>query len=255
MNTCTNPNCKKLFTVKAGSYGKYCSLSCGTSHRNYVKKEKQLQNYSLMPKLCQQCNTPIPYEKRNNKFCSNSCAGQYTNARKDFSLIQTGPKVGTVKGQKKSAPRTKICVICSNNHTKKSQTCSNECKCKLLSLNMRFAIANGHNPNNNRGRGRRSYLEKSFNQWLTDNYPNLLYYQEYSFKRLDTIKTYFADFYFPSLQLIIELDGTQHNSTQEYDKERDQYIELTYGVTILRISHKEYRQKTKIDLVKSLLQN
>ena len=47
---------------------------------------------------------------------------------------------------------------------------------------------------------------------------------EQPFPRLDIIKTYFGDFYFPSLYLLIELDGTQHLKTIEYDIERDNYL-------------------------------
>ena len=67
------------------------------------------------------------------------------------------------------------------------------------------------------------------------------------------IKTYFADFYFPDKKLIIELDGTQHSQTIEYDYDRDKYITDTYGVSILRISHREYKNNLKTELVKTLL--
>jgi len=66
-------------------------------------------------------------------------------------------------------------------------------------------------------------------------------------------KTYFADFYFPDKKLIIELDGTQHNKTVAYDTERDSYINKTYDITIIRISYKEYQQKSRISEIKNLL--
>lgn len=66
---------------------------------------------------------------------------------------------------------------------------------------------------------------------------------------------YFADFYFPTLDLIIELDGTQHNtkSAKEYDRERDHYISTNYSIQIVRISHKEYVSKQRVSEIGALL--
>lgn len=51
----------------------------------------------------------------------------------------------------------------------------------------------------------------------------------------------------------IELDGTQHLKTTKQDKERDDFMLTENEITIYRISHKDYQAKTKIDLVKKLL--
>ncbi len=289
MNTKVCPHCSvQIPIVNSNSFNNHTRWCVSTGERGtkkfllfcscieckqVVTKQNINSHYAKhfvvkLPKLCPWCGNE---HLKEGKFCNNSCAASYTNRKKDYSLIKTGPKPNPrtksnkekrhqpkiLKDKDTQAPYTKlnVCVICNKYHAKKSQTCSGECKSDLLSRRIKNSIANGYDPNTNRGRGKRSYLEESFNQWLKDNYPNLLYFQEYSFRRLDTIKTYFADFYFPSLQLIIELDGSQHTATQEYDRERDQYIESTYGLTILRITHKEYKQKTKLDLVNSLLQN
>ena len=63
----------------------------------------------------------------------------------------------------------------------------------------------------------------------------------------------FASFYFEDLKLSIELDGTQHNKTLEYDATRDANILFEHGVYIYRISHKEYKSGIKIDEVRNLL--
>lgn len=72
-------HCSNLFIVKAGCYGKFCSLSCGTSFRNKIKLEKVTANYNLNPVRCGCCQTIIEYTKRKNKYCSNSCASKITN--------------------------------------------------------------------------------------------------------------------------------------------------------------------------------
>jgi very-short-patch-repair endonuclease len=144
-------------------------------------------------------------------------------------------------------------VICNKIHPRSGKTCSDICYKALLSTSIKHAISNGFDPKKNRGRGKKSYLETSFEEWLNKNFPNIGYIPEYPVKRQDMLKTYFGDFYFPSKNLIIELDGTQHNDTTEYDQERDTYITQTYGITIFRISHKEYVGKTKLDKVIQLL--
>jgi hypothetical protein len=135
MNYCTNPNCNKLFTPCPGSFGKYCCLSCGTAHRNFLTRQRKTIEYNESPRLCLQCSTPLLYDKRQNQFCSSSCGATYTNARKDFTTFKTGPKKGTKKP--KLLTRIKPCVICKKYHPKKGSTCSTGCLSKLVSLNTR----------------------------------------------------------------------------------------------------------------------
>jgi hypothetical protein len=46
-------------------------------------------DYNKNPKLCKQCDTAIPYEKRKtNKFCSSSCSATYSNTRRRLRPIR-----------------------------------------------------------------------------------------------------------------------------------------------------------------------
>lgn len=185
-----------------------------------------------------------------NKFCSRSCAAIKSNSLKDFTKFKSGPQ----KGTQKKALYTKIsqCPICGKWHPFRN-TCSLDCKRILTSNSIKLAIQNGYGPGGNRGRGKSSYLESSFEFWLSTNFPDLVFIREYAFKRSDVRKTYFADFYFPSLKLVIELDGSQHQFTKKYDSERDSFIKSQYGVEVVRISHNEYKRKTRIQEIWSLL--
>ncbi len=58
------------------------------------------------------------------------------------------------------------------------------------------------------------------------------------FRRQHGIGPYIADFYCKEKNLIIELDGSGHLETKEYDKERDGYVE-TLGVKVLRFWNSE----------------
>lgn len=79
MKTSTCQHCSTLFTVTPGSYGKFCSLSCGTTFRNKINLEKAEAKYKLTPTRCKCCDSTLSYEKRKNKFCSNSCSSKITN--------------------------------------------------------------------------------------------------------------------------------------------------------------------------------
>jgi hypothetical protein len=80
MKTSICQHCSKLFNVTPGSYGKFCSLSCGTTFRNKINLEKSETKYKLNPVKCKCCQTEIDYEKRKNKYCSISCASKITNS-------------------------------------------------------------------------------------------------------------------------------------------------------------------------------
>jgi very-short-patch-repair endonuclease len=217
-------------------------------------------------------HTPKPYRgdcvvcgkevsKNSTKYCSRSCGAIASNAIKDRTKFKPGPPkiIGTRRRdsqyiKKVKPPFTKVnqCPVCGKWHTK-SNTCSVACKSVLLSNAMKERISKGYNPNANRGRSKQSYLERSFGEWLDANLPNVQYIQEHPFRRRDITKTYFADFYFPSIALIIELDGTQHKYTTEYDAERDRIILDQYGVRVIRITHAEYMSKTRVKEIWSLL--
>lgn len=140
MSNCTNPNCNKVFTPTVGSYGKYCSLSCGTTHRNFLTKQRKTKEYTASPRLCLQCSIPLSYDKRRNKFCSSSCGAIYTNARKDYSKITTGPKKKPKSSNKiynKKILPVKNCVVCNQTHSSHGKTCSMPCKRKYLSIRVR----------------------------------------------------------------------------------------------------------------------
>jgi len=94
-------------------------------------------------------------------------------------------------------------------------------------------------------------MEKSFEDWLIAHSIN--FETEIHFKNHKLNKHYFADFVFHDLKLIIELDGSQHLKTVEKDRIRDEYITSEYGFTVVRITHREYQNKSKLSLICNLL--
>ncbi len=69
------------------------------------------------------------------------------------------------------------------------------------------------------------------------------------FLRQHSIGPYIADFYCPQNKLIIEIDGSQHTENQEYDYERNRYLEAQ-GYIILRFWNNEVSSNVLNVLVK-----
>ena len=68
-------------------------------------------------------------------------------------------------------------------------------------------------------------------------------FHKIDFDRQRIIGNYIVDFYVKTLGLIVEIDGSSHNNKQEYDANRQAYLE-SYGLKVYRI--------TDIDVKKNL---
>lgn len=207
--------------------------------------DKHLEAPKEPKNKCLQCET-LTY----TKFCSHSCSATYYNARKDYTKIKTGPKKGSKPKNYIPWTRVRPCIVCGKFHTGSGKSCSRTCMSVLLSNSAISRIKNGWNPNEHRVRSKPSYLEKSFETWLNENnFTN--YIKNKTIKCLS--KWYFADFYFPAHNIIIELDGKQHKDTIEYDLQRDNMILKHHNLYTVRISYEEYFRKVKIGQIKTIL--
>ena len=56
------------------------------------------------------------------------------------------------------------------------------------------------------------------------------------FRRQHPIEPYIVDFYCAQVKLILELDGESHDGRQEYDSNREHYLE-SMGLRVLRIAN------------------
>lgn len=45
----------------------------------HIKRQLRIDAYMKDPTRCKNCNEPLPYEKKRNKFCNNSCAASFNN--------------------------------------------------------------------------------------------------------------------------------------------------------------------------------
>ncbi|MEY8020924.1 endonuclease domain-containing protein [Muriicola sp. SD30] len=58
------------------------------------------------------------------------------------------------------------------------------------------------------------------------------------FRRQHPFKDYILDFYCHKAKLVIEIDGHQHKSNQQYDKDRTEIIE-SYGLKVIRFQNSD----------------
>jgi len=238
-------------------------LAGGLLGSTIVKQEAiKVQNrYLSSPNNCKQCNIQLSYSQRHNKFCSLSCSATFHNEnRKGVALSpeikqKISKSVKHANENKPSYSKISFCCICEKVIPHKIvKTCSSECKSKLLSKNMIERIKKYKRSNYRRDK--QSYLEKSFEDWLSTNDISLIYKAEYTFRNHITKKWYFVDFYFPEINLIVELDGKQHESFKhkEKDRLRDEYLKTYLNIDVFRISYNEYKLGSKIEKLLELFQ-
>jgi very-short-patch-repair endonuclease len=79
-----------------------------------------------------------------------------------------------------------------------------------------------------------TFAEKVFWHCVRDNGLGM------KFRRQVGVGAYIADFYVPKARLVIELDGSIHDSedAQAYDRERDTYM-MSLGLKVLRFSNED----------------
>lgn len=65
-----------------------------------------------------------------------------------------------------------------------------------------------------------------------------LRYLKPNFHRQRIIGNYIVDFYCPKLNLVVEIDGSQHNLDKEYDDKRTEYLE-SLGFSVIRIENQD----------------
>jgi len=100
------------------------------------QKKQRIATYKEDPSTCANCGKTLPYNKRKNKFCSNSCSASYNNTRRVVSE-ETKDKI------RKSALSNKIeykryyieCKTCGEIFIEtyahhKRKYCSKECRVK-----------------------------------------------------------------------------------------------------------------------------
>lgn len=215
---------------------------------------------------CLFCNNNIVEIKYQTKFCNSSCAAKFNNKKRirhkwsTKRRLEFSKKCTLMAREKQLANRPAdfgrhTCCVCNKIFISevKRKTCGDVCKNKLLSQISSDFLKNTRS--HIRGPHLQSYMEFSFEQWLIEKgFKRSLhgYLTDVHFYNHQTKKNGFADFVFPKLRIIIELDGTHHLKRIELDKIRDDYLR-SRNWKVIRIPHKEYIAKTRIHEISTLL--
>jgi very-short-patch-repair endonuclease len=263
--------CGVSFVPKKGSMGKFCSSSCSAKFNNKGRVRTQESRLKISQKIksliktgklksppkkygedhpswkggsktrvnlvCSMCNNLLSGNQK--KFCE-TCNTKYKPTKEHLNKV-------VIKHQ---------CVICTATIDTKRLTCSDIC------LKERHKQNSANNLRKNRhkyqGPHTRSWMEKSFAEWLESHNINkgiYGYLEQVHFKhRVDgRTKNGWADFVFVSRKLVIELDGSHHQLRKDLDDIRDAHLSHKKGYTVIRITHREYQRQTRLAEIEKLL--
>jgi hypothetical protein len=196
--------------------------------KSLINKQVRIEKYNLLPTICLNCNTPLSYRFRKNKFCNRSCAASYNNLRKPPRSLESKRKtslsmVGKIRPNK-IPPTHKMCKIAWYNcqscnklfYTKgwsnPRKSCgSRECRTHLSVGNRPYR--NGRrklfyyfNKNQNKEVLLESSWEYELAQWLDlknvvwERPLYIKWYDEQSNKH----RLYYPDFYLPKQNLYLD---------------------------------------------------
>ena len=247
------------------------SLIIARERIDELKKERH-EKYNINPNLCLCCKKPLKYEKKNTKFCSQSCSATFNNKKRVVSEKQ---KIKTslalinksrIHYYEKLQDYKRICLHCNeefvvkrkeNRRLSAQKYCSKEC----ASLGMRLNVSKSQKELVRKGlhkgwqsRNVLSYPEKFFMNVLKNN--NLEYKHNFIVNKrdlgLDDVSNYFLDFYFEDKKIDLEIDGKQHSYEvrKESDEIRDSNLSKI-GIQVYRIKWKSINKKEGRDYIKN----
>lgn len=223
-----------------------------SSELNSARKENVIKEYSKNPNHCKNCQLLLPFNKRSNIFCNNSCSASYNNNHRNstiydkarFSLLTTlGKNPNTPKKEKTNkikrsyfkadGPYSKIygnlCSCCSKWFWSKTdrKTCSPECQRKN-STYRKIVIEYEHN-------GEVLKLESTWEleiaKWLDEKHIEWIRPAHIPWKdSKGKLRRYFPDFFLPKYNLYLDPKNSyQIKISQEKLKLITENYQLLYG--------------------------
>ena len=261
-------NSTQRFCCKECSGRYQQKTATGAAHKY---KNIRIRQYEENPKLCKYCGKPLSYEDKHKTFCNSSCAASYNNSirvRKPWSEEQRRnlSKKVLVKYQTKEPSQTTcssrklVCKRCGKEFISQqlpsgkyssSKFCSDECRTlNNIEIGKRAIIINKEKGTWKPWQSRNisSYPEKFFEKVLNNN--------SISYIREKYIGGYFLDFYIEKDSRIIdlEIDGDQHEETQEKDQIRDEYLK-SQNIEVYRIKWNSINSSTGKEKMKIKIDN
>lgn len=197
---------------------------------------------------CVVCDKVFTSSSAKAKYCSKSCSNKKSRGHSG---------IGRGNGKQYCQISFHDCLTCGSKiihalakSKSKRKTCSQQCQTMYMSRIQSERLSKTEN-RTNLGRHKKSYLEASFEKWLIEK--GLTFDTEVHYRNSELNRSYYVDFLFKDKNLVIELDGTQHRNTVEKDKIRDEYLTRVHCLTVVRVTHKEYREKSRVGEICKLL--
>ena len=239
-STCTNPCCKKIYNITTGSKGLYCSLSCGTTHRNSITTSNKIETYNKSPNKCTYCSSIFDYSKKKLKFCNNKCAAIYNNtARTNKGWKHPSKKIKPIKIKTQKIPKIRkpksiidpkslerICKECNSLHIVKYPSdrkiyCSTACFGKnrggyrvKSQITKKIHIYNGHKFDS----GAEVYFAKLCDKHDIKWDRNIGQYQFIYVDTNNKTRKYYPDFLLIDFNIFIEIKGKRFLNDDTYLK-------------------------------------
>jgi len=207
-----------------------CSYGCGTI-ANFINGSNRL--------MCCKSSNSCPENKRKNsqgiKNCGRDYAATYENLPQESKDRMKWSK-GLTKDNDLRVARPQFIGrkwgASLNGH-------SDESKAKIAAAKTEWLRKSENRKN--LGRHKKSWMELTFEKYLTDNNING-WVSEKHFWSDDLKKNFYPDFIFEDKKLIIELDGTQHRNSIENDRIRDEWFN-SKGYIVIRVPHSEFKER------------
>ena len=270
--------CQNPFSKASGSKRKFCSDDC----RNTAISQHQQQIRPVTIVTCLQCHTQVKGAKR--KFCSSSCAATYNSTgrvRTEDSKVKVATKMRQLASEGRIRPKTihkgannknykhgryvyddsitKPCSVCNKPfkfpYKTLRKTCSAICLTEL-NRSLRVSYLKAHAGTFNWiHKGKMNYFETQFDLWL----QSIGYIPQQDYVALSYVMYndeqnthYIMDFWFPALNLNIELDGSHHERPEQVvrDTTRDEWLNRIHNIDVIRIKGREWSKSKRRDQIK-----
>lgn len=210
---------------------------------------KKIEEYDKNPKFCLTCGSKITFEKRECKFCNQSCSAKFNNSKRIVTEEQKnktskaliGKKHTNRKNYRKPKLYEHVCKICGkisylNWKQKNRKTCSRECM--IYACVKTRPYQNGSRKTcwyYNKNTKKKELLESSWELEIAKllDSKNIEWYRPSPISWIDSEKKthlYFPDFYLPKYHLYLD---PKNPYCMERDKEKLEIvsakINLKYG--------------------------
>jgi hypothetical protein len=229
------------------------------------QKQERIQIYNKNPTLCTNCECSLEYEKKNNKFCSNSCATSYNNrirgkrsdktkkqisstVKKYYSIQENKNKLRSyaIKGNEiktnlikieynKSPNKCNVCSAVLPYERRNKKTCSYECR--IIACTQNRTYQNGSRKPIwyfNKYQNKSVLLDSSWEVRIAKLLDELQIYwiRPYPMKWSDGTKDryYYPDFYLKDYNLYLDPKNPYCMELDKYKMEViSDMVDIVYG--------------------------